>query len=67
MVLFSPDFKVDKGSVFYLKSCTGNNMLFILPVKMADKGAPLNLARKKNKRKKHKHNEARVTNFNAKN
>ena len=32
MVLFSPDFKykVDKGSVFYLKSCTGSNILVTL-------------------------------------
>ena len=35
-------------------------------MKMADKGAALNLARKKSKRKKRKHNEARVANLIAK-
>ena len=51
MVLFSSDFKykVDRGSIFYLKLCTDNNILFILQVKMADKGAALNRARKKSK------------------
>ena len=56
MMLFSPDFKhkIDRagGSVFYVKSCTSRNIhCSFLQVKMADKGAALNLARK-NKQEK---------------
>ena len=40
-----------------------SNILFILQVKMADKGAALNLARKKKQEKKRKLNETRVANL----
>ena len=65
MVLFSPDFKykADRGSVFLLKVMHYSKKVFILQVKMADKGAALNLARKKKQEKKRKQGEARVTNL----
>ena len=48
---------------FLLKVMHCSNILFILQVKMPDKGAALNLARKKKQEKKPKQNESRVANL----